>query len=286
MARRALQTRQMILVWPVMSLTICSSPKPISRNRVATSGAAQSRLTRTSTPALTRLNGHSTQSGSSTLVEAGSVATFILPEQCFPDSFAPTHFLPITHPILFLAQPAARLHRLFDFGKAKGQATKGQLFATEGENVSPVQVIISHEFTARSLEHFTGGLSGRWNVGGKIVVSGEIRRARPFFSQYAAVAVPHSRQRHRTSCGPDTRIAGRRSGQPRADHELRRGIVPSACRHRVFRSCLPDQNVSRNKRPESPGPAAPRVQNRNRRRGRGLVRCDSEASDESPSLSR
>ena len=56
-ASRVLQTRQMMLLWPVNSFITRSSQKPISRNRSASAGVAQSCRTRTAMPALTRLRG-------------------------------------------------------------------------------------------------------------------------------------------------------------------------------------------------------------------------------------
>src|SRR5689334_18281344 len=66
MARRALQTWQMKLDWLVSSRIIWSSQRPSSRRRFCISGAAQSCLMRTATPALTRVSGQTSQRDSST----------------------------------------------------------------------------------------------------------------------------------------------------------------------------------------------------------------------------
>jgi hypothetical protein len=63
-ARRALHTWQMKFVWLVSNLMIWSSPRPSSRNRFWTSGAVQSRLIRTATPAWIRLSGQTSQRAS------------------------------------------------------------------------------------------------------------------------------------------------------------------------------------------------------------------------------
>ena len=62
-AKRALQTRQMIFVPAVSSLIICSSQNPISRNRTATSFDVQSRLIRSGIPALTWFKGQVSGAG-------------------------------------------------------------------------------------------------------------------------------------------------------------------------------------------------------------------------------
>ena len=54
---RALHTWQIKLVWWTSSLMTCSSPKPISRKRLVTSGGAESSLMRTCIPVRTRLSG-------------------------------------------------------------------------------------------------------------------------------------------------------------------------------------------------------------------------------------
>src|SRR3954466_69614 len=57
-AIRALQTRQMRLLWLTKSLSTCCSQNPISRKRFETSSGADNSLMRTSIPARTRLSGH------------------------------------------------------------------------------------------------------------------------------------------------------------------------------------------------------------------------------------
>src|SRR5262245_30595737 len=108
MARRALQTRQMMLDSLVRSLMICSSPKPISRNRPASLGEAQSCLMRTATPALTRVSGHNAQSLSLIRWETDSSAGVIWARAWQSTAPATTRFLPIP-PLILLVRSRARL---------------------------------------------------------------------------------------------------------------------------------------------------------------------------------